>query len=160
MNAARLLAEASALGAHFRLVDGRVKVAAPRPLPVDLMGELRARKDEIARTLSASSTPYTTAFDDLRRACPAGVAETRWRLAVADAGQFLDRWGTTAAAFEWPAPDLFDRTEHGADGLLWELGGRAVVALTAGGAMLGENATTSRAWYARPLERRTDAATA
>lgn len=160
MNAARLLAEASALGAHFRLAGGRVKVAASRPLPADLLAELRDRKDEIARALATNTTPYAAAFDDLCRARPAGVSESRWRLVTTDAGRFLDRWGTTAVALGWPARDLFERVEYGAHGLLWELEGRAVVALTEGGAMLGENAGTLRAWFARPLGRSANAATA
>lgn len=95
---------------------------------------------------------YADAFADMQNHRPEVVTEERWRQAIDDAGRFLDQWGEKATAFGWPASDLFDHAEHGAHGLLWELDGRPVLALTADGAALGENATTLWAWFARPVE--------
>lgn len=98
------------------------------------------------------SRDYADAFAELQNHRPDGVTEERWRLAIDDAGRFLDQWGEKASAFGWSASDLFDHVERGAHGLLWELDGRNVIALTIDGAALGENATTLWAWFARPLE--------
>lgn len=105
-------------------------------------------------------TVFAEAFASLMATCPPDVTEARWRQAIDDAGRFLDAWGTTAADLGWTGLDLSDRAERGAHGLVWELDSRAVVALGEGVAAIGEGVTTARAWFARPIGRRADAATA
>lgn len=104
-------------------------------------------------------TAYAEAFADMMAHRPPDMTDVRWFRALDDAGRFLDRWGTTAVALGWTPSDLFERTKRGAHGLAWELDGSAVVALGSDVAVIGEGATTARAWFARPIGRRRDAAT-
>lgn len=94
---------------------------------------------------------YADTFLALQVAPPEGVIESRWRQAVDDAARFLGGWGSTAAALGWPAGDLFELTPSGCSGLVWELHGREVIALTADEAILSPNDRTERAWFCRPL---------
>ena len=103
---------------------------------------------------------YAEAFVAMMAYRPPDVIDARWCRAIDDAGRFLDAWGTTAAALGWTRADLFERAERGAHGLLWELDGRVVVALAEDVAAIGEGGGTARAWFARPIGRRADAATA
>lgn len=103
---------------------------------------------------------YAEAFAAMMAHRPPDVIDARWCRAIDDAGRFLDRWGTTAAALGWTTADLFTRTACGAHGLVWELDGRAVVAIGEDVAAIGEGTTTARAWFARPIGSRADAATA
>jgi hypothetical protein len=57
---------------------------------------------------------------------PANVEVDRWALFLADAGAFLALWGLQAERTGWRASDLFAVP----GGLLWELAGREVVALS------------------------------
>ena len=68
-----------------------------------------------------------------------------WQQAVADARQFITRWGEQAERLGWTAKDLFGLfpvpskphpmfrrlSRYDATGLIWLLRGRAVIALTA-----------------------------
>lgn len=94
---------------------------------------------------------YTDAFLTLQAAPPEGAPEANWRQTIDDAGRFLDRWGTTAAALGWPATDLFEFIPTGCSGLAWELQGREVIALTADEAILSPNDRTERTWFCRPI---------
>jgi hypothetical protein len=53
-----------------------------------------------------------------------GVTDARWQQAIDDAGRLLDAWGDEAERLGWRPADLFD-----ASGLIWDLNGRAVIAL-------------------------------
>jgi hypothetical protein len=90
--------------------------------------------------------PYChAAIHALERRCPAYVEHARWRQAIGDARRFLSEWGNRAEALGWTARDLlglhqvpeqprpnYDRlSRYDETGLIWLLGGRPVVALTA-----------------------------
>lgn len=94
---------------------------------------------------------YADAFIALQAAPPEGASEMRWRQAIDDAGRFLDRWGTTAAALSWAATDLFEFIPTGCSGLAWELAGREVIVLTSDTAILSPTGSTDRAWFCRPI---------
>jgi hypothetical protein len=81
----------------------------------------------------------------LESRCPNLVPVARWQAAVEDSRRFLASWGEQAEALGWTAKDLFglhrppDRprpnynrlSRYDETGLIWLLGGRQVVALTA-----------------------------
>lgn len=52
--------------------------------------------------------PYLDAWARLQVQRPEAVPDDEWRLAVIDAGLFLDRWGRLAVGFQWLPCDLFD----------------------------------------------------
>jgi hypothetical protein len=61
---------------------------------------------------------------------PAIVSDDQWRLAVNDAGLFLDRLGAQGVQFGWSPADLFDVPREGKQGgLIWFLRGDRVRAL-------------------------------
>jgi hypothetical protein len=61
---------------------------------------------------------------------PAGMDEHRWRLAINDAGLFLDQWASLAIEFRWTVGDLFDVPRDGKlGGLVWFLNGDSVRSL-------------------------------
>mgnify|MGYP001766319579 CR=1 FL=1 len=93
---------------------------------------------------------FAEAFASLMATCPDGVPEGQWWQAIDDAGRFLDAWGDRAADLGWTGPDLFERVARGAHGLVWELGGRNVIALTETTAALGPDDRTERSWFAKP----------
>lgn len=95
-------------------------------------------------------TVFAEAFASLTTACPDAVHEGQWWQAIDDASRFLDRWGDTATALGWSVADLFERVDVGCCGLVWELAGRDVIAITETTAVLGPNDRTERAWFARP----------
>ena len=90
------------------------------------------------------------AIHALERRCPAYVAHARWRQAIQDARRFLSEWGNRAEALGWTVRDLlglhrvpeqprpnYDRlSRYDETGLIWLLGGRPVVALTADSASI------------------------
>jgi hypothetical protein len=73
---------------------------------------------------------------------PADVPERRWVLFVEDSLKFLTAWGGAAAALGWDALDVFgcDQKNPFARvdrlGLVWLLGGRRLLALTAASAAI------------------------
>lgn len=93
---------------------------------------------------------FAEAFASLMATCPDGVPEGQWWQAIDDAGRFLNAWGDRAADLGWTGPDLFERVARGAHGLVWELGGRNVIALTETTAALGPDDRTERLWFAKP----------
>jgi hypothetical protein len=84
--------------------------------------------------LAADRVPgcYLDAWARLQCQRPHSVAAAEWRLAVNDAGLFLDAWGADAAAMGWSAGALFDvpRADR-TGGLVWQLIGAGVEALGA-----------------------------
>jgi hypothetical protein len=90
--------------------------------------------------------PYCqAAIEALERRCPPYVQHDRWRQAINDTRSFLSEWGNRADTLGWTARDLlglhrvpeqprpnYDRlSRYDETGLIWLLGGRQVVALTA-----------------------------
>lgn len=66
---------------------------------------------------------------------PAGVAVWRWHQVIDDAGRFLDRWATQAAALDWKTLDVFGVhpekpvERFDAAGLVWCIRGGEVIAI-------------------------------
>ena len=83
-------------------------------------------------------------MDALEQRCPAYVEPNRWQQCVEDAQRFLATWGDKARALGWTATELFGLhkppenphpsysrlSRYDCTGLIWELEGRRVVALT------------------------------
>jgi hypothetical protein len=82
--------------------------------------------------LAADRVPavYLDAWARLQCQRPHSVADAEWRLAINDAGLFLDAWGADAAAMQWSAGELFDLPRAGRPGgLVWQLNGKGIDAL-------------------------------
>jgi hypothetical protein len=90
------------------------------------------------------SFPYAAALDSLERRCPDHVEPDRWRQCIEDGQRFIATWGHKAVAFKWTADELFGLhdppknphpsyrrlSRYDCTGLIWNLQGRRVVALT------------------------------
>jgi hypothetical protein len=99
-----------------------------------------ARKDAIAEPF-----PFADALGELESRCPDYVQAERWQQCLIDAQRFLASWSNKAHALGWTADELFGLHEppakprptysrlsrYDATGLLWLLGGRRVVAISA-----------------------------
>ena len=110
--------------------DGKGKGApevGARSLPSPNDAEADADAIEERAGLAADRVPavYLDAWAGLQCQRPLSVADAEWRLAVNDAGLFLDAWGADAASMGWSTGELFDVTR----GLVWRLVGDRVAAL-------------------------------
>lgn len=81
MNAAMILDVIASHGGAVRLVDGQPRMAAPQPLPADLIAEARAHKAGIVDLLMHRSVTTPGVGCDLHgvtaeRTCPASRAPT------------------------------------------------------------------------------------
>lgn len=94
-------------------------------------------------------TRYLNAFTDMSSARPDHVSDEQWRQLHEDARTFLREWGTVADALGWPTEELFGRAKAGAHGLVWELGGRRVLAITHDLIVIDGDAAHYRAWFPR-----------
>jgi hypothetical protein len=99
-------------------------------------GIARPEPDETAleerKTMSIGSVPepYLDSWGRMQCQVPIGVSDEDYRVAVDDAGRFLDRWGSLAVESEWTPGDLFDVPRDGSlGGVVWFLNGEAVRAL-------------------------------
>jgi hypothetical protein len=71
--------------------------------------------------------PYLDAWKRLQVQRPMAVSDDEWRLAINDAGLFLDRWESLAFEPQWLPSDLFSASCDGSpSGLVWSLNGEAV----------------------------------
>lgn len=91
---------------------------------------------------------YAMAWAHLQAGPPVGIDHTRWMQARADAGAFLDKWGAAAARLGWPVHHLFEAPRGWIGGLVWEIGGGAVVALTDRQAIIAQG--TRKLWFCIP----------
>jgi hypothetical protein len=74
--------------------------------------------------------PYLDAWARLQCQKPGGVTNEGWRLAIDDAGKFLDAFGSLAVELQLTPGDLFDVWRDGSPGgLVWFLVGETVRAL-------------------------------
>ncbi len=94
-------------------------------------------------------TRYLNAFTDMSCVRPEHVSDERWRQVHDDARTFLREWGAVADALGWPTEELFGRAEVGAHGLVWELCGRRVLAITHDLIVIDGDAARYRAWFPR-----------
>lgn len=76
---------------------------------------------------------FSLAFAAFQMGCPRGYAVEEWRIAIDDAGRFLDDFGRKAASLGWQAGDIF-----GSSGLAWALRGASVSDLTPSMATLSD----------------------
>ncbi len=91
--------------------------------PLDADAEVDAVEERAA--LVSCPAPYRDTFARLNHQKPFAVSDAEWRLALDDAGLFLDTWGADAAELGLTPGDLFDvRT-----GIVWRLAGGRVEAL-------------------------------
>jgi hypothetical protein len=180
LSALPLIEAVQRAGGAITLQGDRLRLSAPEPLPENLLQELRTHKAEVIDHLqharhSRFGQPEAEAFAN-RTAPPvevvadwaAGVVrlgampplrtypEHAWRQLIVDAGRFLDSWAAQAAAFGWPAWELFGchrRAPWGriqAMGLVLLLHGRELVALTDGEAVI-RTGTAAHQTYRRKL---------
>jgi hypothetical protein len=161
---------------------GRLKVIAPTPLPDELIQQLRAVKPDLFTLLAPTTQPVDpwTDAEEERAAIveydggaprdwaealarlnadkpPRHVPPKRWLRFIDDCGRFLDGgWADKAAAFGWGPLDLFgcDRKRYYASprGLLWDVNGGTVVALSHNLAIIEIEGGTRRAYKREPVE--------
>jgi hypothetical protein len=110
-----------------------------------------AERAAIAEFEGGIPRPYADEFAFIQAECPNGVDKARWEMAVQDAGAFLDRWGQIAFSFGWPVADIFDWTNRGASGLVWEIQEGEVTKLTDDQALIEDFGRGRIAWFARPI---------
>ena len=98
-----------------------------------------ALDERAALAVDSVPTRYLDAWALLQAQRPLCVTEEAWRLAIDDAGVFLDAWGARAASLQWRAGELFDVPRDGRlGGLAWQLRGARVEALEADHATLAD----------------------
>ena len=94
MSARTVLNEAEKHGVKVTLNaagDGS-SLSAPKKPPAALLARLKEYKQEIIIVLRRSI--YDDAFARLQAQCPPGASHYQWQRAIADAGRFLDQWGS------------------------------------------------------------------
>jgi hypothetical protein len=111
---------------------------------------------------------YRKAFTFLQLKPPALVPVERWRQCVEDGKRFLAKWGEQAEALNWSSADLFglhtppDKphatynrlSRYDCTGLVWQLKGREVVALTEATATIRNPHTGAITTYRRSTSQR------
>jgi hypothetical protein len=132
-----MLAAIRAIGGDVKLAStGRLKVVAPRPLPKELIEQLRAVKPDLISLLTSPTStaqrgetwteseeervavveydggaprPWAEGFARLDpRKPPRDVPPRRWLCFIDDCGRFLDGgWASRAAELGWGSLDLF-----------------------------------------------------
>jgi hypothetical protein len=123
MSALPLIEAVQRAGGAIVLQGDRLRLSAPRPLPENLVQELRLRKAEVLNHLrhapaSAPREPAATprervqAWSDgvarLPTIAPPGTYPAHaWQQLIIDAERFLEEWAQQAAALGWPAWELF-----------------------------------------------------
>jgi hypothetical protein len=99
--------------------------SAPEAVPGSLPDDVDLDAIEERAGLAADRVPavYLNAWARINHQEPFAVSDAQWRLALDDAGLFLDAWGNDATAIGWTPGELFDVTA----GLTWRLGGERAV---------------------------------
>jgi hypothetical protein len=108
-----------------------------------------SKANRVQSAASIVTRRYVNSFTDISSARPDNVSDERWQQVHADARTFLSEWGTVADALEWPAEELFGGAAAGAHGLVWELRGRRVLAITYDLIAIDGNTAGCRAWFRR-----------
>jgi hypothetical protein len=117
--------------------------------------DLNSLNSFISSPPAAEPFPFARTLDALERRCPDHIEPERCRLCIHDAKHFLAAWGDHAEALGWTAAELFGLhapaarphptynrlSRYDATGLIWNLIGRRVVALTGDTAAI-KNRTT------------------
>jgi hypothetical protein len=104
-------------------------LASAEPGQSPLTSAAMADAIEERAALAADCVPacYLDAWARLQCQQPLAIDTDVWRLAIDDAGRFLDAWGNQAAEMGWTRGELFDV----AAGLVWHLNGESVAAIGA-----------------------------
>jgi hypothetical protein len=173
-----LLRVATAAGARFTVSGDRLTVTAPRPLPAELVDQLRRAKGEVIALLAAdpvSSIEERAAIVEYGAAVPRSWAEgfarldparppadvplRRWQQFIDDVGRFLDSgFAARAAALGWGPFDIFgcDRDRPFAridqQGLCWLVTGNRVVNLFENAAVIQTWTGQRQTWRRKPSE--------
>ncbi len=118
----------------LRLENGHGEKSAGRGVSSSVSAPTAPDFDAIEEraALAADCVPayYLDAWARLQYQRPFSVDDAVWRLAINDAGLFLDAWGANAAAMRWSTGELFDVPREGRPGgLVWRLKGERVKAL-------------------------------
>ncbi|MFG1464200.1 hypothetical protein V5F77_15020 [Xanthobacter sp. DSM 24535] len=80
--------------------------------------------------LSEIPAAYLAAREQMQTEVPVGISTLHWDQALADADRFLARWGSCAGHLGWSVVDIFEVPGNWIGGLVWELCGGEVIALT------------------------------
>ena len=121
------------------------KEGGSAPVTVPLAAELDAIEERAALAADYVPACYLDAWARLQSQQPLFVSDAEWRLAINDAGLFLDAWGAFAAEMQWTPGELFDLPRKGnPGGLVWELKGERVNALGEDRARLTDGRTIGR----------------
>lgn len=114
------------------------------PVTAPIKDDVDAIEERAAMAAGSVAAVYLDAWARLQCQRPMTVEEADWRLAIDDAGRFLDAWGAEAAAMQWRAGELFDVPREGEPGgLFWQLKGSRVEALGADHARLSDGGVIS-----------------
>ena len=126
--------------ATLALAHGQNKKQHEPDAQIQKQPKANAKAAKVAKVQS----PFTDALARLEAHCPAYIEPERWRQCVEDGREFLREWDEQAKALNWGAADLFGLHEppirphpsycrlsrYDCTGLIWNLLGRRVVALT------------------------------
>ncbi len=116
-----IIAQVRAAGGRVMIIEDRLKVRAPLPLPDKLVAELRLHKAEVidfltrpvARVVLLHCPPGAPAAwvqgiaDLLAMARPASCPDAKWQALREDAYHFLQDHAARTHELGWTAPDLF-----------------------------------------------------
>jgi hypothetical protein len=173
-----LLRVATAAGARFTVSGDRLTVTAPRPLPAELVDQLRRAKGEVIALLAAdpvSSLEERAAIVEYGAAVPrawsegfarldpdlppADVPPRRWQQFIEDVDRFLDSsFAKKATALGLEASDIFschrDRQFARIDqqGLCWLIAGNRLVELSSKTAFIETWTGVRQTWLRKPSE--------
>jgi len=175
MSALPLIEAVQRAGGAITLRGDRLRLSAPKPLPQNLLEELRAYKAEVIDHLQHARRPdlekpataaltQCTISSVASASWVAGVAHlatmapprtypaNAWQQLIVDAERFLDDWVPQAAALGWPAWELFG-CHRGAPwgriqgmGLVLLLHGDPLAALTATEAVIRRPSGAHQTW--------------
>jgi hypothetical protein len=178
MKVGDILAAVRQAGAALRVAgDSLVASNASRIAPA-IKAAIRENKPQIIAALAqpggiacrvtivelpAKGLRYRKAFAHLQLKPPDHVPVDRWQHAVEDGKRFLAMWGEQAESLGWTSADLFGLhtppekphpsyrrlSRYDCTGLIWLLGGRSVIALTADTATIKNPTTGTTTTYRR-----------
>jgi hypothetical protein len=125
--------------------EKRAEQDVSEPVTAPTEADFDAIEERAAMAADRVPACYLDAWARLQCQRPLSTSEAEWRLAIHDAGMFLDGWGLEAAAMEWAAGDLLDVPIEGRlGGLVWQLSGDRVEILGADHARLADGRTIER----------------
>ena len=126
-SAAKLVEAVEQVGGHLVSEGGRLKVSAPKPLPANLLEDLRHNKAALISYLNVEPPSEWAAAVARLQALdrPATTSEARWQQVLADATRLLD-WVPMLASLDWTPEDVFGRDDLDYQSLAWKVKGRRI----------------------------------